>query len=223
MKEQLKAMKNSLIACAQSQMGNLEQVDAKELGTVIDMIKDLEEASYYCSITESMEDAKEEDELLEKMDKVDSARYYGGRMGRIEPIYARGGRRGYSKDYYPEVYDPNNAYYMNRGRMYYDGSRMSGSSTGSTSSNMDGIRNYGGDSSYNRVPESRYDRNRRMYSESKMNHPGDTPEDKTANMNSLKELLGGVTEDIRGLVGNMDAAEKATTKKIFQDLATMII
>ena len=32
-----------------------EQIDAKELGEVVDMIKDLAEANYYCKITEAME------------------------------------------------------------------------------------------------------------------------------------------------------------------------
>lgn len=35
-------------------MSNLEQVDAKEMGEVIDIIKDLEEAQYYCAITSAM-------------------------------------------------------------------------------------------------------------------------------------------------------------------------
>jgi hypothetical protein len=54
----LKSMKDTLMCCAQGQMAHLETVDAKELGEVIDMIKDLEEAIYYCTITEAM-NAKE--------------------------------------------------------------------------------------------------------------------------------------------------------------------
>ena len=52
--EMLKSMKETLMACAQGQMGHLDTVDAKELGEVIDMIKDIEEAIYYCTITEAM-------------------------------------------------------------------------------------------------------------------------------------------------------------------------
>ena len=52
--KQLETMKEQLMACAQGQMGNLQNVDAKELGEVIDMIKDLEEAIYYCTITKAM-------------------------------------------------------------------------------------------------------------------------------------------------------------------------
>jgi hypothetical protein len=32
----------------------LGEVDTKELGEAIDMIKDLEEAIYYCTVTEAM-------------------------------------------------------------------------------------------------------------------------------------------------------------------------
>ena len=47
-------MKNCLINAAQSQMSNLQNCDAEELGEVIDMIKDIEEAIYYCTITKAM-------------------------------------------------------------------------------------------------------------------------------------------------------------------------
>ena len=52
--ERLKEMKTMLLNCAEGQMTHLEEVDAEELGEVIDMIKDLEEAIYYCTIVEAM-------------------------------------------------------------------------------------------------------------------------------------------------------------------------
>ena len=55
--EQMKMMKTTLMNCVQGQMGDLTSVDAKELGEAVDMIKDLSEAIYYCTITESMERA----------------------------------------------------------------------------------------------------------------------------------------------------------------------
>ena len=57
--ERLKAMKEMLMACAEGQMTHLEEVDAKELGEVVDMIKDLEETIYYCTIVEAMKQPKE--------------------------------------------------------------------------------------------------------------------------------------------------------------------
>ena len=57
--ERLKSMKELLMSCAQGQMTNLQNVDTKELGEVIDMIKDLDEAIYYCAITKEMEERKQ--------------------------------------------------------------------------------------------------------------------------------------------------------------------
>lgn len=42
--EQLKSIKECLIAQVMRQMGNLQECDAKELGEVIDCIKDLSES-----------------------------------------------------------------------------------------------------------------------------------------------------------------------------------
>lgn len=53
--ERMKMMKETLMNCVQGQMGDLASADAKELGEAIDMIKDLSEAIYYCTITHSME------------------------------------------------------------------------------------------------------------------------------------------------------------------------
>ena len=58
--ERLKHTKEMLMAQIESQMGHLQDVDAKELGEVVDMVKDIEEAIYYCTITEAMK-KKEED------------------------------------------------------------------------------------------------------------------------------------------------------------------
>jgi signal transduction histidine kinase len=54
--DRLKHMKHKLIEVAEIEINeNLENVDTKELGEVIDMIKDLAEAIYYCTVTEAME------------------------------------------------------------------------------------------------------------------------------------------------------------------------
>lgn len=61
--ENLKKMKECLIGVAEGQVyGNLDKVNAQELGEVMDMIKDLSEAVYYCTITESMEKQAYEEE-----------------------------------------------------------------------------------------------------------------------------------------------------------------
>ena len=67
---------SDIMAQVQAQMGHLEQVDTKELGEVIDMIKDLSEAIYYCTITEAMEEKDKEKEVYYY--PMDSSK--GGRM-----------------------------------------------------------------------------------------------------------------------------------------------
>lgn len=60
--EQLKNMKQTLVSCIQGQMAHLDSVDTKELGEVVDMVKDLSEAIYYCTITEAMEEKEKNGE-----------------------------------------------------------------------------------------------------------------------------------------------------------------
>ena len=63
--EQLRNIEQCLIGTVQGQMGDLKKVNAKEMGEVIDMIKDLEEAMYYCSIIEAMEETSEKEEHVQ--------------------------------------------------------------------------------------------------------------------------------------------------------------
>lgn len=52
--KRLEQMKETLVACVENQLCNLSQVNTQELGAAVDMIKDLEEAIYYCTITKAM-------------------------------------------------------------------------------------------------------------------------------------------------------------------------
>lgn len=74
--EELKQIKDILVDQVQNQMRNLHGVNAKELGEVIDMIKDLAETMYYCSIVQAMEKGSYSGEY----DKENSL-FYGGNMG----------------------------------------------------------------------------------------------------------------------------------------------
>lgn len=84
--ERLKHMEEVLMGCVQAQLSHLDTVDTEELGQAIDMIKDLEQAKYYCSIVKAMEEA-EEDEPKEMshrhrdMDRVYGRMYYEGPDG----------------------------------------------------------------------------------------------------------------------------------------------
>lgn len=73
--EKLKWMKDSLICVVENQLCNLDEVDTKELGEAIDMIKDLEEAIYYCTVTEAMNNS--DNEKMWEMKKSDHHQEHG--------------------------------------------------------------------------------------------------------------------------------------------------
>jgi hypothetical protein len=88
--ERLKHMKESLMCCLEAQMGHLESVDAKEMGEVVDMVKDLEEAMYYHAITKAMEEKEKSGDQhhyteYRDMDRPNGRMYYSespnGNMG----------------------------------------------------------------------------------------------------------------------------------------------
>ncbi len=52
-------IKDTLINLVEQQMTNPQCVDTHEMGEVIDMIKDLSETIYYCTITKAMEEKED--------------------------------------------------------------------------------------------------------------------------------------------------------------------
>ena len=114
--EKLKQMKECLVGMVEGQIyGNIDKVDAQELGAAVDMIKDLSEALYYCTITEAMEEEGEEKEGKGKH----GAMYYPRSM----PMY--------HMPYPIEMYDPRYRERVNYNPMY----AQSGGNSGSSSSN----------------------------------------------------------------------------------------
>lgn len=57
--DKLKAIKCTLEKKVYSQLDHIDDVCVEELGEVIDMIKDLSKAIYYCTIVEAMEEGKD--------------------------------------------------------------------------------------------------------------------------------------------------------------------
>lgn len=102
--EDLKYIQDKLIECVECQMEHLSQVNAKELGEVIDMIKDISETMYYHTITEAMEG----DEYRE-YEKKKGRMYYGDREGRHEgtstPRHGGHGTGGYMERELPIIRD----------------------------------------------------------------------------------------------------------------------
>lgn len=209
--EEIKSMMECLVGKAKGQLeGNIENVDAHEMGEVIDMIKDLAEAKYYCKIFDEMEDAEEESEMMDKVSRLsteDGMRYYNGNRyanGRYAPSRSMSmGRRNYNEYMnYPEVYDPMNDFSRNKGRLYYNDSNYS-------NGNVIGNR---------QQMESRYDRARRNYTEMKSSNP----DDKSKNMENLEKYMNELSSDMTELIGNMTADEKSTMRQKLTTLANRI-
>lgn len=219
--ERLKSMKESLMACAQAQMGNLQNVDTKELGEAIDMIKDLEEAIYYCTITKAMEEKDKNGGHNQQM-MMYPVMYYdssmqgnnargGGSRGYEEPMMYNGGYK----------YDPYLEEMMNkrRGTMYYNGSSSSSggnSGGGSTSSGSNGgSRNY--PMEIRDAREGRSGVRRRFYMEAKEENHG-TP----AKMKELEEYLKELAEDVTEMIDGASPEEKAILQQKLVSLANKV-
>ena len=96
--KKLKRMKDCLKDMVMCQMADLKNVDTRELGEAIDMIKDLSQTMYYCAAAKALEEPEE-------------TRYYGGPRRRMpypdydEDTYYRDMDRDKGRMYYKERYD----------------------------------------------------------------------------------------------------------------------
>ena len=181
--ERLKSIKDNLIAAVQCQ--DISSADAKEMGEVVDMIKDIEEAIYYCTITKAMEEKYPEQSM-----------YYGGR---------RGGMRRYIPymDYRPEIYrdmDYDRMYYTESGMAQTPSGRYSGSASQRTKMEAP-VRIY--DSR-----EGRSGMARRNYMEGKEMHHNQDEQ-----MQELKKYMQELSEDITEMIQDASPDEKLLLKQ----------
>lgn len=196
--ERLKSMKEALISCAQSNMGNLANVNAEELGEVIDMVKDLEEAIYYHTITDSMK--KQEEEPSRTV-------YYT------------------TERYYPD-YGYNRMYGGGSGGSGSGGS-SGGSSGGGSRGYRDGNRQSAGESrNYEEYEypmmmrdyrEGRSGNSRKMYMESKEQH-----KDTSTKIRELEKYMNELSMDITEMIEGASPEEKQMLQKKINTLASKI-
>ena len=237
--ERLKNMKETLVGCAQTQMANLGQVDAHELGEVVDMIKDLDEAMYYCSIVKAMEENEEEKKYMQYQLPNQTSYYYyttppyynayrdmdyqSGRM-----YYSGGGSSGGSSSNSGGGNSGSSSSGNSGGSNSGDSSGYSSGSGGSRSSGGNNARGGGGrgyhegySMMYEYPPEIRDYRegrspmSRRGYMESKENH-----QDKNTQMKELEKYLNELSQDIAEMVEEASPEEKAMLQQKLTTLAT---
>ena len=212
-------MIEKLTKCAEMEFEKgVENINAEEMGEVTDMIKDLAEAEYYAKISKAMDEA----EYGEDYDYMGAYDEHSRKGYRGQPRDSKGrymSRRGYESRMMPEMYDYSDMEHMrdmdrDYGKMYYaDG--MNGSSKGGSSSGMSN----GGSRGYS---ESRYDRARRGYEETKATHKDNSPESKQQKMKSLEDYMKSLAEDVTEMVNDMSQEEKSLMKQKMQVLMQKI-
>ena len=213
----------------------VENVDAKELGEVIDMIKDLYEAKkemyeacYYKQIMEAMEeyDFEDEEEIMDEgrrgyrgQPRSQSGRFMSRGDGR-RSNRGRSGRRGYDEMMYmPEYYRDMD---MDEGRMYYTSANASQGSQGQSSGMSSGSSMGYSDNMMRDSREGRNGQSRKGYVETKEMHKGNSEEDKTAKKRELDKWMSDFSSDVKELVGDMTAEEKTLLKTRLNNLQSSL-
>lgn len=194
----LKQMKDKLVEAIEKQVnGNLEYANTEELGDAVDMVKDLSEAIYYCTITEAMNDKSQS----KQGSHYPATHYYS------EPMY-----RGYPDEYYTPMGE------------HYPVMYASGNS--SSSNGMGGSRYYGDTSTRYMMYSDGYpmlnsssDRSsmsRRRYMDGKMYN------DKASQMKELEQYTQELTTDLVEMVKDASPEEKQLLQQKIALLAQKI-
>jgi hypothetical protein len=246
-------MIEKLTKCAEMELEKgVENIDAKEMGEVTDMIKDLCEAEYYAKISKAMDEAEygEDYDYMGAYDEYERKGYRGQPRSKTSGRFMsrRDRRRSYEEPMYytmtPEMYHmyPSEYYRdMDRedmGRMYYSGgpsssnaSSMGGQSSSGMSSSS-GNRGYtdnrqsdGGNYSSRMQRDGREGRSgdaRRGYMETKEMHKGNSAEDKQHKMKELENYMKELSTDVTEMIEGASSEEKNMLKNKLQVLMQKI-
>ena len=207
--EKLKWMKETLMCVVENQLCNLSEIDTEELGEAVDMIKDLEEAIYYCTVTEAMTNPHKEKEW---------------EMKKGEHYSENGDNRMYYSGEHPMMYADNNrrrradgTFYAdeNQSFMYSNGHVNSGNGTSNTNSSNG--RNYYDGSMYRDEREGRSYNSRKMYMEAK-----DMKKDKATQLRELEKYMQELSQDITEMISDASPEEKQYLEKKITTLASKV-
>ena len=210
--DKLKNLKENLIATVQTQMAKgLENIDAEELGEVVDMIKDIEETLYYCSIVKAMEE-KEEDEKYIMRHQMNYPMYHSPMMYHDGDMYNYANNGGNSRSFDGE------------GRMYYNGGSTSYANNGSGGNNARGGGSRGYSDGWVIAPfdvrdyrEGKSPITRRNYMESKELH-----HDKAEQMQELEKYMRELSQDITEMISDASPEEKTTLSQKLMALSQKV-
>lgn len=199
--EALKEMKSSIVKCIEAQMDHLNDVNTKELGDAVDMVKDLSQAIYYCTITQSME--KAEKEQGDKPQEVRNINYYspmyypdGGSRGGNSGGSSNGSQGGSRAYYTPRMPEE----YMNYGMMPDENIYRSW------------------EISERNPKEGRSPVRRRLYMEGQEQH-----KDIPSQLHELEAYLQELSSDVTEMMKDASPEEKNTLRQKMTNLANKIV
>lgn len=203
--KRLEHIKETLMCAVEMEICNLGEVDTKELGEVVDMIKDIEEAIYYCTVTEAMKGSGSEMEI--EMEKGENGHHYNDKR-----IYYNGFRPNDNM-----MYADDERRRRSDGTFYrdpYPGSSMSGGHYppmyNDPAMNEDSMmmRNDKEGRSYN---------SRRSYMEAK-----EMKKDKASQLRELEKYMQELSQDITEMIADASPEEKQYLEKKISTLATKV-
>ena len=200
--ENMKNMKAQLISCVQGQMANLDKVEAKQLGQAVDMIKDLSEAIYYCTITQAMEKTNKQENRNINYYTMPNNNYYYTPDYTEEYLLTRDREKRNGQMYYPSSSSGDMGHSTGGNPSYYTvPMRYTEPMYGKNMSNNDGYM-----ANMPRDPrEGRAAVRRRMYMEGKEKH-----NDPNSQLKELEAYLQELSTDITEMIKGASPEEKAT-------------
>lgn len=224
MHKRLMAMKQNLASAIEAQLCNLSEVDCEELGQAIDMLKDLEEALYFCTITEAMNGEGKGKGNVEieyeghkknghsQMNGNDQMYYGGSQMYMGSPMMYADGSNGSSSGGSSNG-GSSSSYYGGNDQMYYQGRDSQGRYTSGRGSSRS---NYSEPIMYRDEREGRSPQNRRMYMEAKGS------KDKATQLRELEKYMQELTSDMVEMIQDSSPEEKQYLEKKISALASKI-
>lgn len=188
-------MKEILMSCIENQLTHLDTVDTKELGEAIDMVKDLSEAIYYCTITKAMFEREEEQQGKEY-------HYY---TEKIVPEHYKE-EDDWGKMYYSSPTGSSNG---GRGNTTYGAMKAGGGARGYTEYELPMMMRD--------EREGKSHMSRKMYMESKQMH-----QDKNVKLKDLEKYLQELSTDISEMIEGASPEEKQLLEKRLISLGNKI-
>lgn len=213
--ERMYEMIEKLSECAKCEFDKgIENVNTCEMSEVTDMLRDLSEAMYHRVLTETMLEA-DTDDIMEMFDRYgEDRRYYDHwryKNGRFAPKGRGSYRRGYDAPPYYHMmprYEMSIEDYKQHSPEYwrdYDKRNMNVMYY----TDRDHLPEHGSEMPKN---ESRYDRAKRMYTETKNAHKSGSAEDKTITLREGEKMLNVIFDEISEMLQDASPEMRAMVK-----------